>query len=213
MTKKKIETQVEETPAVTSEAITPAQPTNDMLEGFDIKSFFADQQPIPIQSEQMEIPVRQPKRQQWFRIHPTLEQDVYLLKIEEDNEFFLLQPSVIPYITTKTQRYRLYLGQIHTGGYFFFPTVLKDEMGKWNSYHRAAFNAIPKAKEKWTRLEADKQNQTYIIFQADGIAEPVWDTSLTIETTLLRAFKDKVIAQKDHPIIRQLAGKFNEKTE
>ena len=198
---------------VPSEASVLDQQSNDMLEGFDIESFYvSNQKTIPIQQEQTVIPVRKPGRQQWIRVHPSLEKDVYLLEWKEENEYYLLQPNILPHIMTKVRQYRLYLGMFHGGGLFFFPVVLADELGKWNSWHLSAFKAIPKAKEKWIRFEADKQTGVYQIFEADGLADPVWP-ELTINKALLLAFKERVITSKDHPIIKQLTGKFNEKIE
>jgi hypothetical protein len=196
-------------PAVATSEAAEQQPKVDYtLGGVSVSQFEAKASPVQYSTEQPEIPVVKPGRQAYWMIHPTFEFECHLLMVQEDREFYVIQPNILPWVSTKTQCYRLYLGIFPSGTLFLLPTVMQPEIGPWNGYHKAMFNAVPRAKKTWIRLEPDTNSQTYLATEAHNLALPKWPEIDRLEI-IHRAFKDRWIITKDHPILKRLRGDFS----
>ena len=62
------------------------------------------------------------------------------------------------------------------------------------------------AKGRWIRLAANMSLGSYDVYEASGdLPDPEWPEE-SLEELLEIAFKDRLIATGDHPIIRRLLG-------
>jgi len=59
---------------------------------------------------------------------------------------------------------------------------------------------------KWVRMKANRDLGAYEIFEAESVmAEPVWP-ELSFQQLIKTAFRDRIIADINHPVIRRLRG-------
>ncbi len=206
---KNIKSKMEETQEVTSEAGTePKKP----VKGFpDIKEFLVnpgDDQEIVIEKKIITVQAKKPNSQQFIRAHPTMEQMVDVIKWKDDkDELYLLHPKITPYLLEQRQRVMLYLCIHRSGSPFLFPVPQPDKNGKSYSWHRSAAEAILKARKQWVRLQPDNSSGGYVLYEAKGkIPDPEWPTDMSMVDYISIAFKDKMIADLEHPIIKALEG-------
>lgn len=210
-TKENIEKK-EETQAVTSEASITITETKKPVKGFpDIKEFLINpgaEQEITIERKLTRILAKKPNKQQFVRIHPTMEQVVDVMEdLNDKRELYLLHPSVSPYVTAQKKRMILYLGMHRNGTPFLCPVQQPDSNGKTYQWHESLADAVLIAKEKWVRLEANLTSSSYEIIEAKGnIPDPKWDEKLTMIDYMTLAFKDKMIVDLEHPLIKSLEG-------
>jgi len=205
MNKKKENQPVEETQMVTSEA-------SDQLpkiDGFDMSIYVAKpyETQIVTKREIVRVPVKKPGGQIFFRIHPTEEIPVWLLKWEDDGEQYVINPKMLKFLDDQAKLNILYLGITLSGHPFLFPVQQKDANGKWNSWHESAFNIITMAKKQWLRMVAERQINGYEPYVAEQKhPEPEWPQKTMMEYLAI-AFREKRIDTEDHPIIKSLKGK------
>jgi hypothetical protein len=78
--------------------------------------------------------------------------------------------------------------------------------GKFDNWGRSALEAAQEAKGRWVRLTANMATGMYDIYVAPAdLPPPVWP-AMTFKELLRLAFKDKVIADINHPVLRRLRG-------
>jgi hypothetical protein len=156
------------------------------------------------------IPVRKPTAQNFVRTHPdpAYRLQTGVLELKEDNEIYLVDPSLWPaladerlfsprlLITTVTRQQVVSL----------WPIRLPGPDGKIDNWNRSAATAADEARTQWVRVTSNKPLGAYEIHVATGITvEPVFP-DLPMKEILRIAFKDKYINSFDHPVLRQLRG-------
>jgi hypothetical protein len=209
MNKKKEISIVEET-VVSSEAIQIE--TKKPVKGFpDIKEFLVNpqtDQDITIEKKLTRVLAKKPNKQQFFRIHPTMEQMVDVIEdLNDKKELYLLHPSVTSYVMAQRKRIILYLGMHRNGTPFLCPVPQPDSTGKSYTWHETLTDAMLVAREKWIRLEANQTSSSYEIIEAKGnIPDPKWDEKLTMIDYVTLAFKERMIVDLEHPLIQALEG-------
>ena len=107
----------------------------------------------------------------------------------------------------QSKRFTLHVGLfLSSRSPFLFPVQQPNIDGKWNSWHENQADAVQKAKTQWIRMESSQEMGGYIIHSAIGdLDEPVWPKK-TIEEYLTLGFKNHVITDEEHPIVKQLKG-------
>lgn len=155
------------------------------------------------------IPVRKPKNNEFVRVspdHPPLTTVIYVEK-DEGEEFYFVVPEMraqlIAGVTIKT----LVLAVNQMGTPFIWPVpATGDESSRkdtWNESHRAAYQ---KAKEKWTKMVADRVAKMYRIYIAAGqLAEPKFPDKPWNELLAL-AFNNRMIDNPEHPVVKAMRG-------
>jgi len=158
------------------------------------------------------VPVRKPGRQVWFRVHPDpgyWAKDVGLIQLKDDNEFFLIDPSLATELEEFYQPYTLYTATTRNGAIFLWPVRTLGPDGKnndcWRSAHEAAALSTT---ERWTRISANRSLGAYDVHFANGIkVEPKWPEK-SLSELLKIAFKadDHFITSVDHILVENLRG-------
>jgi hypothetical protein len=155
------------------------------------------------------VPVRRPKKTEFFRAHAdddrTLAASVFT--DDEDRETYFLAPSVRPLLVDHLRPVLLTTCINTARVLFFWPVPLPQESsGGGRAWGETARQAAALARDSWVRIVADMNLGAYRIHKAEGaLADPVWpDRSLS--ELLQIAFKDRIINDADHPIIRKLRG-------
>jgi hypothetical protein len=66
---------------------------------------------------------------------------------------------------------------------------------------------IERGKKGWVRMSANMSAGFYDVYTAVGnIPHPVWPEDMTFDDILKIAFKDRVVKDKDHPVVKKLLG-------
>jgi hypothetical protein len=161
---------------------------------------------------QVLVSVRKPHRQEFIRTHPDAEMsiEVALLELREDQQNYLVDPALQPYLPGEAVSKRLVTAITMRGVPFIWPIRLPDDHGRLDPWNTVALEAAELAKSKWTRLMANRPAGTYDVLEATATyPEPTWP-DVSLQRLLELAFKNRFIDDLDHPILRQLRGEICE---
>jgi len=154
------------------------------------------------------VQVRKPNRQEYFRVHPSLDMriETLLLDFKQEGVTYLVDPEIAPAIPGEAAAKMLYLAVTRQGALLLWPVRMPDEQGNIDHYNAAAHRAAMMAESSWVRIAANKGAGTYDIYEAlDQMAEPDWP-EMTFGKILELAFKMRYIETLDHPVVRRLLG-------
>lgn len=169
---------------------------------------------IVVKSDLSIIPIRKPKKTEYFRKRPGNEWVIDLPIYEDDDgEIYLVGPQCLGFLNDQGLIRR---ARIHTliaygsGVLFLSPIGLPDADGKHNSYNRSREEEYRKAETEWVRIIANKALGGYNSSKPESkYPEPDWPTPPhTLKEALSIAFKGKYINEPDHPIINRLKGRL-----
>lgn len=156
------------------------------------------------------VPVRKPGRQEFFRTNPDLDMwlETTVLELKEDRLTYLVEPSLAPHLPGEAVP-KLLVPTITThGSLSLWPIRLEDERGRLDEWNTVALEAAERARTKWIRLMANMGAGTYDVLEAAGnFPEPEWP-DLPLRQMLSIAFKDRVIGDLDHPVLKRLRGEI-----
>jgi hypothetical protein len=157
------------------------------------------------------VPVRKPRRDEFFRCHPdpamSLAATTYVDRNDQDDVYFVA-PAMRGVLAEDLRPVLLQLAIARNGVLFIWPlTIPSDDNPLGRSWHESARKAAEIAKTRWIRIISDKGLNGYRVRAAEGnLAEPEWPTDKTFNDLLTIAFADKIIMSADHPIVRTLRG-------
>jgi len=156
------------------------------------------------------IPIHKPSREAWFRTHPdeTYRLPTPVIELKEQGETYLVsqnlwqdlsgEPTFVAklLIPTLTRQSDLLL----------WPIRLPGADGRLDDWNQSAMEAANVASQKWVRMCAKRSLGAYeIIVAPDPQPEAIWP-KVAMEEIVRIAFKNRIIASLDHPVIRQLRG-------
>jgi hypothetical protein len=154
------------------------------------------------------IRVGRPDDQDFFRVHGSAlyTLDTYLLRMKADREFFYVADYLWedPRVMKELKLYRLYFYVHLSRALGLWPVQLPDEAGNQNSWHESAMFVAEQAKDRWLRLMSGAGG--YLTIVGDEIDdEPVWPV-MSFQEVIRVAFRTKIVADLDHPKLKQLRG-------
>ncbi len=157
------------------------------------------------------IPVKKPLKEWFVRTHPDpdfwLQTAVVELK-EKQGEVYLVAPTLWPELSTEaTFSPRLFATSISRQGVLFlWPMRLPGSDGRADEWNKSAMIAADEAKSHWVRVVANMSLGAYDITVAPArLPEPVWP-DLPFQQIIKIAFRDRLIEDLDHPILKRLRG-------
>jgi hypothetical protein len=158
------------------------------------------------------IPVRRPHKQWFFRTHPTMVYQAYLIELEEVNETYLVLPHVAQILGSDVAPKELRLGVTRQGNPFFWPIRVPGPDGRIDDWNDAAMQYSHDAITKWISLKPNLQLGTYTAVEAEEKwPEPDWGAitqGKSLEELLLDiAFRNRVVDSMEHTVALQLLGK------
>ncbi len=172
----------------------------------------ADQQiDLGVTTEYTVIPIRNPKPDEFFMCMADEEysMDANILSLKTDNEWYLIDPDILPDIQLESQLKVMTIYMCVTMSSTPFVTCIPqpDEMGKINSWHESGHRTMEEAKQCWVRRQADRSNGGYIITKAMNakLPDPKWPT-MTLSEIIERAFEKFYIDDINHPVLQRLRG-------
>jgi len=180
---------------------------------FDPASIVLDQSYLREQAAArtlLEIVVRKPKEDEFFRVHPDAEfrlGPIATIKANEGRETYILNPNLAKAEKLKHAIVTFYTCINVDGTLFVWPVTVPGSSGRSiNSWHSSAVQAMEMAKIKWIKLVVNEKAGNYEAFSARGeIAEPDWPP-LTFKEILKLALKDRYITSRDHPVLQKKDG-------
>jgi hypothetical protein len=154
------------------------------------------------------VPVRKPSPQDFVRVNPEAgyRGNFAVVELKEDREIYLLPPDVAENLPGEFFMATLFTAINRQGTTFLWPVRLPGNDGKILEWHRSAAEAAELAMTRWVRVKANMNLGAYEIFEAAStIAAPKWP-DLSFNELLRVAFKDRLIPDLDHAVIKRLRG-------
>ena len=159
------------------------------------------------------VPVRNPKRTEFIRVHPgsdfSVDTFVVEVEIDGDREIFYVLPELRGAVPDPEalKLVRLSLAITKRGTVFLWPIKLP---GQGNNRVRrmadSALQAAEEAKSLWVRVAWDRELGAWGYARAKGdLGEPQWPAK-SFGELLKIAFRLDLIDKPDHPVFRELEG-------
>jgi hypothetical protein len=157
------------------------------------------------------IKVEKPSKSRVFRAHPD---PAYCLKtlllvLKDDNEVYLVAPRMRQALAREsTCGPHALIACVSKGGApFIWPVCMADADGKWNVWHESAWMIASHARQRWCRMQADRDAGNYVAEYDQRPEEdqqaPEWP-DLPFNEWLRLAFRNAVIDSPEHPVLRRL---------
>ena len=154
------------------------------------------------------IPVRKPNQKEFVRVRPGEDWQLSVAIIEDtDREVWIVKPDIIAGVFDEVSYVLLRLAVNRHGVPFLWALKLPKD-GKRNLWNDTALAAAEHATRRWVRVKSDMQAGQYTIMAAKtDFGKPKW-LDMSFQDVLQLAFKDRIIADNDHPILKQLRGEI-----
>ena len=158
--------------------------------------------------EIIKVPVTRPHRQQWFCINPSEEWriTVGLVELKEENDVYLVSPGILSDISVEVLPKVLVTCQTREGMNFLWPIKMPSDDGRIDTWNQSALVIVREYADKYIRIIPNRQSGAYEVMTSSlEIPPPVWPKQ-GFEYLFSRAFKDRIINDISHPILRRLRG-------
>ena len=168
---------------------------------------------LGVTTEYTVIPIRNPKPDEFFRcmVDENYSMDAHILSLKTENEWYLIDPDILPQIQLESQLRVMTLYVCVTMNSTPFVTCIPqpDEMGKINSWHESGHITMEEAKQCWVRRQADKANSCYLVTKAMNakLPDPKWPT-MTLNEIIDRAFDKYYINDIKDSVLQRLRGEI-----
>jgi hypothetical protein len=158
-----------------------------------------------------EITARAPDKEWWCRVHPdpAMSFCTWIIELKTlQKENYLVLPALWPHLMGEPcfKRKAFYLAVTMQGLPFLWsvrqPSDDTKEPDRWMI---TGMEAIRLGKTSWVRMHWDEGHKKHRLQTSKSTAEPRWP-SATFKQLIELAFKDYVISDLNHPILRQLRG-------
>lgn len=198
--------------ATGTQSSTNGKPETNTYDPFDPEALrvgtMAD---IEVEQVLTTVPVRKPKRTEFFRVHPDYVLDMYLLERDTgmEKESYLVTPEVQHLVASELRPVRLFTAITKHGTVFLWAVKLPtDENDNLRRISDSAIQGAEQAKTLWTKVVWNRHLGAYGLFKAKGdLGEPQWPDKSHRDLIEI-AFRSNVIDCADHEVIRELSGEI-----
>ena len=176
------------------------------LDKFRLDQNYAEM--LGIEKRPTRIPVRRPKKQEWFMVHPNpaFHYPLPLIHDELDNEFYLFNPELVVVGIDELVRKQLYYTINRQNVVFLWPVKMPDIDGRLDSWNDSAHSAAKMAMEKWIRIVSNRSLGGYeVVYTRSKLEKPEWP-DMDLDEIYELAFGKRLIESDDHPILKALRG-------
>jgi hypothetical protein len=157
------------------------------------------------------IKVEKPTNSRVFRVHhdSRFHLKTVLLSLKDDSEMYVVLPQLRSALSQEVTcgEFALLACVTKKGTPFIWPIKLADADGKWNEWHRSAWQIAQTAMTAWTRVTSNREAGYYESTHDEKPSAkqqpPIWP-DMTWGEWLYLAFKDHTIDKLDHPVLRRL---------
>jgi hypothetical protein len=196
-----------------SKANGAAEPKPEIPDPFDPEAYRTPPEGEPgsgVEARPTKLKVRNPKKVEFFRCHPTLRLKASALVKEDgfDKLYYLAKPAVAAVNAGEFRQFELCLCTNRDGTLFVWPIPQPSESGRTNEWSVSARDGAHQALTRWVRLKPDQANGQYVVLTARShIPDPVWPPTMTLRDMIARAFGEGgIIGDEDHPEMKALRG-------
>ena len=154
------------------------------------------------------IPARKPGPQDFVRVHssPAYRDLMAFLELKDDRETYVVNLNEVPDLQPECFIATLFTAITRSGVLFVWPVRVPAADGRQNEWHVSQSTAAQMAMQNWIRMKANMSLRAYEIFVAESaIPDPIWP-DLTFAQIYRIAFKDRLINDPSHPVIKRLRG-------
>jgi hypothetical protein len=154
------------------------------------------------------VPVRRPNPQDFIRVHdsPRHRDNFAVVDLKEDREDYLVRPEIIPELANEIVYKTIFTAINRQGICFLWPVRYPSPDDRRNDWARSAREAAELAMTRWVRMKANRDLGAYEIFEAESVmVDPIWP-ELSFQQLIKIAFRDRIIADTNHAVIRRLRG-------
>jgi len=168
---------------------------------------------LEVESVLTTVPVRKPRRTEFFGVHPAPDfcVDTYLLERDDgmDKEAYLVAPGLQSLVASELRQVRLFTVINKRGTVMLWPVKLPAaDNDRIRRVSDTALQGAEQAKLLWTKLVWDRDLGGYQLFRAKGdLGDPQWPDK-SFRDLLEIAFRNNLIDRSDHPVIRELEGEL-----
>jgi hypothetical protein len=151
------------------------------------------------------VPVRKPLPHDFVRVRAEPGYRITAAMIDHDRETYIVDLHKVPELQGECYFANLFVGISKQGVLFVWPVKVPRD-GNILGWHTSAAMAVECAMRGWVRVKANMDLSAYEIFEALGsIPDPTWP-DLSFNQIVRIAFKDKIIRDAEHPVIKRLRG-------
>lgn len=196
-------------PATAAEpALPPAPPAAPPHDPFDPEYIRLSQDfaATPVKHVLASIGIHKPSRQEFIRVHPTLQLATTVLELKEEREFYLVDPALRAVLGNEITPRLLVLAVTRAGVPFLWPLRTAGEDGKLDRWSSSARAAAQRAVSTWIRVRANPAAGSYEWDEALRDLGPPQFPSLAMHEILKLAFREHHIGALDHPVVMKLRG-------
>jgi hypothetical protein len=158
------------------------------------------------------VACRKPKPTEFFRVHsdPAMARTAYVFIDREEigGETYFVMPEARPYIAEHLRPVLLVTCVNRQYVPFLWPIMLPDPSvnnGRQNRWGMSALEAMNAAKTRWVKMTAGSGAYRVFIAENPDLPAPQWPNKSFLEL-LSVAFKETIIADQAHPIVKRLRG-------
>ena len=171
-----------------------------------------------------EVPIRKPKRFEFFRTKEdsegTWKWAAKMLEMEEgmDKILYLVAPEMWDSMSEDLRQIELHAAINTDGTIFLINVTLVDRSGKQNHWSESMLKILEMAKTEWVQAKSSKALAAYMpVVPISNLGEPRWPVEITtrdrvtiplsMDALLRIAFpEDRIIKDTNHPIIKKITG-------
>jgi len=155
------------------------------------------------------VPVRKPNKHDYIRVHPgeDYRANVPVIELQEDRETYVVSGrELLADLATEVKYVTLFTAVNRQGVTFLWPVPLPGLDGKDLQWWKSAREAAAEAMERWMRVNPNMSLGAYEMTAAGmQTVEPQWP-EVSFQELIRIAFKDKLIANLDHLVVKRLRG-------
>jgi hypothetical protein len=194
-------------------ALESPEPRDGTLDPFDPETYKVRQSlaaAAGVKKVLTELPVYPPNKAWWVRCHPSPEyaMQAWVLELKDERETFLVLPPLWGKLVGEAcfKPKAFYLAVTMQGKLFLWPVrVPADDTKEPDRWMKTPLEAVRLAKEKWTRMSWNEQTRQHDVQTCESTIEPEWP-EMPFRSLVELAFKDYVIRDLDHPVLKRLRG-------
>jgi hypothetical protein len=154
------------------------------------------------------VPVRKPNPQDFVRVHPDpgYRMELAVIDLKDDREIYLLPMPIAEQLPGEFAMVTLHTAISRQGVVHLWPVRLPASDGRIIEWNRSAAEAAELAMRRWIRVKANMSLGAYEMFEAAStIPDPNWP-ELSFQELLRIAFRERLVSNLDHPVIKRLRG-------
>jgi hypothetical protein len=153
------------------------------------------------------VEVRKPQMQEWFRAHSTLQFPAAVLEVKTSGNIFLVHPSLRERLSDDVYDACIFPCINRSNEIFLWTVRLPKGDSRANHFAESALEAISLARQTWIRRQWSAESRTHLVYKSKVlIPDPKWPEDCSIDDLINRGFKRRFISDYEHEVLRKLRG-------